>query len=105
MKDILIFILCFVTIFLFGVLAPLGMVISLILKFKKFAQYSFDSCIGIDQLGNIMMAPLFNIILIKKEGHKFGCPDETISSVLGKNELTETLTKLGIFLSKCLSKI
>jgi hypothetical protein len=38
---------------------------------------------------------LFNDILIKKGGHKFGNPDETISSVLGKNFLKGKLSLMG----------
>ena len=38
---------------------------------------------------------LFNDILIKIGGYKFGNRQETISSVLGKNQRSNTLTKAG----------
>jgi hypothetical protein len=44
------------------------------------------------------------LINIKSE-HLFGNPDETISSVLGKNELKHTLTKLGKLIVWILNKI
>jgi hypothetical protein len=40
--------------------------------------------------------------LKKKSKHRFGHPDETISSVLGKNKRDNTLTKLGAILSNVL---
>jgi hypothetical protein len=59
--------------------------------------------VSIDQLGNVVCSHLFNITLIKKDSkHLFGNPDETISSVLGKNKLNGTLTKIGIILTKIL---
>jgi len=52
--------------------------------------------IGIDQLGNIAGTHLFNHVLIKLASvNKFGDPDETISSVLGKNKREESLTSIG----------
>lgn len=52
--------------------------------------------ISFDQLGNVLSEKLFNDILIKKASkHKFGSEDETISSVIGKNQLGKTLTLLG----------
>ena len=50
---------------------------------------------AIDVFANIHGAEIFNDLLIKKGGYKFGNPQETISSVLGKNQVEETLTILG----------
>ena len=42
------------------------------------------------------MGPMFNSILISsKSEYKFGNPDETISSVLGKNKRAGNLLYLG----------
>ncbi|MBB1579061.1 MAG: hypothetical protein HG424_003715 [candidate division SR1 bacterium] len=51
--------------------------------------------IGIDQIGNSVCRDLFNRCLITSSGYKFGKVQETISSVLGKNQETGTLTCLG----------
>ncbi|MBB1578532.1 MAG: hypothetical protein HG424_000910 [candidate division SR1 bacterium] len=51
--------------------------------------------IGIDQIGNSVCRDLFNRCLITSAGYKFGKVQETISSVLGKNQETGTLTCLG----------
>jgi len=56
-----------------------------------------------DQYGNVLGMYLFNdLLIIKQAKHRFGHPDETISSVLGKNKRENTLTKLGAILSNVL---
>jgi len=79
---------------------------------RKFSQavtnignYLFKIAYSIDQLGNVVCSELFNLTLIKykKNSYKFGNPDETISSVLGKNKQRKTLTTLGKWLSKFLN--
>jgi 8-oxo-dGTP diphosphatase len=61
--------------------------------------------ISIDQLGNVILAPIMNLIFIKKDGFKFGEPDMTISMVLGVNKQRKKLTYLGIFVALFLNKI
>jgi len=51
--------------------------------------------IWIDQIGNSVCRDLFNRCLITSSWYKFGKVQETISSVLGKNQETWTLTCLG----------
>ena len=75
------------------------------LSFKKLGNYWFIMAISVDQLGNVVMSSLFNDILIKKYGHKFGDEDETVSMVLGVNKATGTLTKLGKLIADILNKI
>lgn len=63
----------------------------------EWAQYNMDLAVAIDQYGNGLCRHLFNQILIKKTSvHKFGNIDETISSVIGKNKIADTLTWLGV---------
>lgn len=50
---------------------------------------------SIDVFANVEAQELFNDILIKTGGYKFGNRQETISSVLGKNQRSNTLTKAG----------
>ena len=56
-------------------------------------------------MGNVILAPLFNQIMIKRNGYKFGDEDETISYVLGRNQITETLSKCGNLLANFLDWI
>ena len=73
--------------------------------FKKVDRLFFNMAISIDQFGNVACYELFNEVLITEKGHKFGDEDETISSVLGKNKLAETLTKTGRTLDWVLGKL
>ena len=62
---------------------------------RKTNKYFRLLAISIDQMGNVAMQDLFDDLLIKENGYKFGDVDETISSVLGKNERMKTLSSLG----------
>ena len=94
------------------VLVPVGLMVGTLMSFLKKKWYRGIFYLGqnfrviavsIDQLGNVACSHLFNLTLIKKESkHLFGNPDETISSVLGKNKLRNTLSRTGIILTKIL---
>ena len=49
----------------------------------------------LDQIGNAVCRDMFNRILIEQDGYKFGKVQETISSVLGKNQLLDKLSLTG----------
>lgn len=107
MKGLVLFI---VSIILISIVYPIGVLYSVVLTFFKSGyseldKYLFRCALANDQHGNTYLAKLFNDILIKKGGHKFGDPDETISSVLGKNQLSDKLSFAGRILNKILSKI
>lgn len=51
--------------------------------------------IGLDQIGNSVCRDMLNRLLITSGWYSFGKVQETISSVLGKNEKSWTLTRLG----------
>jgi hypothetical protein len=100
-------ILAFIAVILTVIIAPFALIYEIItlVRFSKVSEYFLNIAIGIDQLGNVICQGLFNDILIKKEGFKFGNPDETISSVLGRNYKTNTLTILGGLIRWILDKI
>ena len=93
------------------VLLPLGILRTLIEIWFRFFVPSWNSAskkglwylggifrsvaIGIDQIGNSVCRDLFNRCLITSEWYKFWKVQETISSVLGKNQETWTLTLVG----------
>tara|TARA_R110002073_G_scaffold72537_1_gene177231 strand:+ start:209521 stop:209892 length:372 start_codon:yes stop_codon:yes gene_type:complete len=108
------FILFIISVILWVLTVPFGMLytfikLSLQGKFKVLYRlsngYFFNVAIAIDQFGNVAMQDLLNDILIIKTGYKFGNVDETISSVLGKNERFQTLNGLGRVLVKVLNFI
>ena len=51
--------------------------------------------LGLDQIGNAVCRDMFNRLLIEENGYKFGKVQETISSVLGKNQLLDKLSLTG----------
>ena len=51
--------------------------------------------LGLDQIGNAVCRDMFNRLLIEQDGYKFGKVQETISSVLGKNQLFDKLSLTG----------
>lgn len=85
------------------VLFPVGFVFSMF--YPKRGEYLYRIALGIDQLGNIVCARLFNFFLIDAHGYQFGNEDETISSVIGKNKQVNTLTVLGELLDMLLEAI
>lgn len=97
-----------------AVLFPSGMIISLIhLLFstrfseskKRINNYFYSIAFCIDLLGNVTLQGPLNLCLIRENGYQFGRVDETISSVLGKNERDGTLTKYGKTIVKILDFI
>ncbi len=98
------FLLFLVAVLLSIVFLPLGGVYSLVRLWiranfktwiKRVGQYFLIIAISIDQMGNVIMQELFNDVLIRKSGIRFGNKDETISSLLGKNQQAGTLTFIG----------
>lgn len=81
---------------------PLSIINFLVVKNKK--GYFKSSAITIDKLANREFRTLWNKILKKENGYSFGGENETISSVLGKNHLNNTLSKTGKILVEILSK-
>jgi hypothetical protein len=99
LKSFLLFCIAFV---LLITTAPIGFFYVLLRqlffgKLKTLSVYFLEVAISIDNTGNVMMQYLLNdFLLIKqKETYYFGNKKETISSVIGKNSLTNTLSPLG----------
>ncbi|MDJ0646595.1 MAG: hypothetical protein QNJ57_11490 [Flavobacteriaceae bacterium] len=108
------FILFAIAVLLSVLTVPFGMlytVLKLVFRlkfgvlFRVSDGYFYMFALAIDQMGNVAMQDLFNDLLITKDGYKFGDVDETISSVLGKNEETDTLSGFGKIIVKFLNFI
>ena len=80
---------------------PMGLIFIIFIKNREKKLYKI--AVALDQLGNVVCSRLLNITLLKKNGYKFGYEDETISSVIGKNQLKNTLTNTGKIVNKILS--
>jgi 8-oxo-dGTP diphosphatase len=101
-------ILTIVAYILIAILSPFGILYAMIRSIfgnVNSDKYFFKVAVSLDQLGNVIMAPLFNHILIESEGKQFGDEDETISNIIGQNKSTNTLRFLGKFIAKILNKL
>jgi len=64
---------------------------------KRLNEQQESIAVAKDILLGVMLAPLLNVILIKKNSkYKFGIDQQTISYCIGKNDEEDTLTKYGI---------
>lgn len=97
------FILLLVALILSIILYPIGLIYAVFYPERN--EYAYSVAYAIDQLGNVIMKHAFNKWLISDDGIKFGNPDETVSSCLGKNKRKGTLTKSGMFLDYILEKL
>ncbi len=90
--------------------APFGFLYALIRqtcssKAKSLNVYFVEVALVLDEVGNVMMQHLLNDLLLIQKEHTyfFGNKSETISSVIGKNSLTNTLSPLGRALNSFLN--
>lgn len=90
--------------FLFALFSLPNLLVVLIKNYRKHGflnvvnEYSMESALNVDIFGNSNLSPLLNALLIKSNGYQFGKPKETISSALGKNQFSKTLTIIGWFI-------
>jgi len=109
LKSFLLFCIAFV---LLISTAPIGFFYALLRqlffgKLKTLNVFFIEVAIAIDNTGNVMMQHLLNDFLLIKNNdtYYFGNKKETISSVIGKNSLTNTLSPLGKALNAFLNWI
>ena len=108
-KSFLLFGIAFV---LLVTTTPIGFVYALLRqlfvgKIKTLQIYFIEVALALDNAGNVIMQHLLNdTLLIKNTNtYQFGNKKETISSVIGKNHLTNTLSPLGKALNAFLNYI
>ena len=89
MKNLLLFIIAFV---LFVVVVPFALIFTAL---DTAFDLLGDLAKSIDMAGNVLLRKPMNMWLKKEDGYNFGNPKETISYVLGMNELYHKLTGAG----------
>ena len=68
--------------------------------------YEYDKAASRDQTGNVVHRTLLNKLLILPQGYKCGDKDETLSGVLGINQVLHYIKNpLGVWLVNVLDKI
>lgn len=108
-KSILLFLIALI---LLITTAPIGFIYSIIRqlffnKVKTLSLYFTEIALVLDEAGNVVMQHILNDFLLikKRDTYYFGNKKETISSVIGKNYLTQTLSSFGLALNKFLNFI
>jgi hypothetical protein len=81
---------------------PLSIVNYFCVKNKK--GYFKQTALNLDKFGNREFRAFLNFSM-QKNGYKFGNPNETISSALGKNERDKTLLRFGQIMVWILDKL
>ncbi len=105
-KSLLLFCIAFV---LFFTTAPIGFLYavirqSLAKRVYSLSIYFLELALALDNAGNVLMQHVLNdLLLIQNQNtYLFGNKMETISSVIGKNLVTHTLSPTGILLNSFL---
>jgi hypothetical protein len=98
-KSLLLFGIAFV---LVVTTTPIGFLYALLRqlflgKAKTLQIYFIEVALTLDNAGNVIMQHLLNdtLLIANQDTYLFGNKKETISSVIGKNHLTNTLSPLG----------
>ena len=98
------FVLVILAKLLYIAISPINFIYVIFIKkkftWKRLNGYFREQAIAIDRFGNSQYRSLFNTWFVKEKGYKHGNINETISSVLGKNQRDETLTKFGMLITK-----
>lgn len=95
------FLLSIIAYVLFLILAGLNFVAVLATYAKKqgfwktINNYWFTNALDLDKFANHHFRTLLRVTLKRKNGYQFGNQNETISYVLGKNQVDKTLTLTG----------
>ena len=97
MKEILLLLIAFILLIILLPLVIIYMLLKYLLTGKKrmITVWACKTARSIDVFANVEASELFNDTLIKSGGYKFGNRQETISSVLGKNQRDNKLTRIG----------
>jgi len=85
-----------VGVFLITYIINIGCVIY-VYGFKNSSKMFYETLLNLDIFGCREFRCFFNLSMITKKGYQFGKVGETISSVLEKNKLTNTLSWFGLF--------
>ena len=107
MIELVILIVAITLLYLLLPVAAAFMVIKYLFTGNKrmLAVWFYRTARAIDVFANVNGAEFFNAIFIIEGGYKFGNPQETISSVIGKNQRDKTLSIAGQILRWSLDKV
>jgi hypothetical protein len=100
------FLLFCIAMLLFLITAPFGFLYAVMRQtfaksINSLSVYFLELALALDNAGNVLMQHILNDLLLVKnqKTYLFGNKMETISSVIGKNLLSHTLSKTGLALN------
>ena len=108
-NNIVIFIVAIILLCTIGIFGLIYTIFWSVLNFKKisffkyWANLVYTLNVGIDKIGNVLLAAFLNRFAIKTPDYKFGNINDTISKALAKN--LNNLTPLGKFIVDVLEAI
>jgi len=107
MIELIILIIAITLLYLLLPIVALFMIIKYLLTGNKrrLSVWFYRTAREIDIFANVNGSEFFDAIFITDGGYRFGNPKETISSVIGKNQLNKTLSIAGQLLRWVLDKI
>jgi hypothetical protein len=107
MKEVCLLLVAILLLYILFPIIIIFMVIKFILTGDKrmMLVWFYRTAREIDVFANINCGEFFNSIFLTEGGYKFGKQNETISSVIGKNQRSNTLSIAGMILRKILDYI
>ena len=103
------FILVILAKLLYLAVEPINFIYVILIKkkftWKRLNGYFREEAVTIDRFGNYQYRSLFNTLFVAEKGYQHGNINETISSVLGKNQRDKTLTRFGVLITKILDRM
>ncbi len=107
MVELLLLIVAVILLYLLLPIVAFFMILKYIFTFDKriLIVWFYRTARAIDVFANVNGAEFFNAIFIIDKGYRFGNPQETISSVIGKNQRDDTLSLAGKSLRWMLDQI
>ena len=106
LRNVLLLVVAILLVVLLSPLAVLAKIVFVIRRREIDSEWFRRLALSLDQFGNVLADDLFNWLLIHDDNTApFGDEDETVSSVLGKNHLSDNLTVTGKALRRLLHKL
>jgi len=107
MIELFLLIVAVILLYLLLPIVAVFMILKYIFTFDKriLIVWFYRTARAIDVFANVNGAEFFNAIFIIDKGYRFGNPQETISSVIGKNQRDDTLSLAGKSLRWMLDQI
>jgi len=87
-------------------LIPIGVVYSILTRgFNGLWRVCKQFALAWDRLGGVICADMFNDLMVKPHGYRYGNGEDLISYVMGRNKAIDTHYKLGVKVADAINTI